>query len=180
MHSLGEIGRQFGMSFYEPCASFTLDHEGGYSHNPSDPGGETNFGISKRTFPNEDIKNMTRQRALALYHLFYWRPYQCGKLSWPLSLAVFDFLIMSRPQAVIVRLQRTINHLRPDNPVCVDGVIGPQTIQAANKISPVKLAVGLTALRQKYYSNLSAFKDNGKGWMRRLADLYRVAIESNA
>lgn len=48
-----------------------LDHvlklEGGYVNHPSDPGGETKYGISKRAYPEEDIKNLTVVRAKELY-----------------------------------------------------------------------------------------------------------------
>ena len=38
-----------------------LHHEGGYVNDPKDPGGETNFGIAKRSHPDVDIKNLTKE-----------------------------------------------------------------------------------------------------------------------
>ena len=49
-----------------------LIDEGGYVNDPADPGGETNMGISKRSYPHEDIKNLTRDRAIDLYYRDYW------------------------------------------------------------------------------------------------------------
>src|SRR5882724_9263143 len=49
-----------------------LANEGGYVNNPADPGGETNFGISKRSYPNVDIKNLTRDSAAEIYRHDYW------------------------------------------------------------------------------------------------------------
>ena len=49
-----------------------LLHEGGYVNNPSDPGSETNFGISKRSYPKLDIKNITKQDAIDIYYKDYW------------------------------------------------------------------------------------------------------------
>jgi lysozyme family protein len=46
--------------------------EGGYVDDPADPGGETKYGISKRSYPNEDIKNLTRDRAIAIYYRDFW------------------------------------------------------------------------------------------------------------
>ena len=40
-----------------------IGHEGEYSNDPNDPGGETKWGISKRAYPNLDIKNLTRDGA---------------------------------------------------------------------------------------------------------------------
>ena len=36
-----------------------LKFEGGYVNDPDDPGGETNFGISKRSYPDLDIAALT-------------------------------------------------------------------------------------------------------------------------
>ncbi len=42
-------------------------HEGGYTNDPRDPGGETNWGISKRAYPNLDIKNLAMEEAKRIY-----------------------------------------------------------------------------------------------------------------
>jgi lysozyme family protein len=49
-----------------------LELEGGYVNDPRDPGGETNFGICRKSHPNEDIEGMTRERAASIYHGEYW------------------------------------------------------------------------------------------------------------
>ena len=36
-----------------------LEHEGGYVNDPDDLGGETKYGITKRFYPDVDIKNLT-------------------------------------------------------------------------------------------------------------------------
>ena len=51
------------MSTFKDAVDLVLLHEGGYVHDPKDKGGETNYGISKRAFPNEDIKALTRDLA---------------------------------------------------------------------------------------------------------------------
>jgi lysozyme family protein len=50
-----------------------LTNEDGYVFNPNDPGGETNYGISKRAYPNLDIKNLTRDAAKEIYRRDFWR-----------------------------------------------------------------------------------------------------------
>lgn len=57
---------------FQIALKFVLKHEGGYVNDPDDPGGETKYGISKRAYPNEDIKNLTRERAEFLYKRDYW------------------------------------------------------------------------------------------------------------
>lgn len=59
---------------FETAVNEVLGEEGGYVNNVSDPGGETQWGISKRAFPNVDIKNLTRDQAKAIYRSNYWMP----------------------------------------------------------------------------------------------------------
>lgn len=52
--------------------SFIIKYnEGGYVNDPNDPGGETKYGISKRSYPNLDIKNLTIDQAVAIYRKDY-------------------------------------------------------------------------------------------------------------
>lgn len=50
----------------------TIALEGGYVCDPNDSGGETKFGISKKSFPDVDIKNLTPEIAAGLYKTYYW------------------------------------------------------------------------------------------------------------
>lgn len=65
---------------------FVLKWEGGYKNDSSDPGGETNWGISKRAYPNLDIKALTREGAIYLYRKDYWE--MIGADSMPPHLAL--------------------------------------------------------------------------------------------
>jgi lysozyme family protein len=60
------------MTLWERVADSIIGHEGGYVNHPTDPGGETNWGISKRSYPHVDIKNLTREQALEIYREDYW------------------------------------------------------------------------------------------------------------
>ena len=40
-----------------------IGHEGGYSNDPRDPGGETRYGISKRAYPDVNIATLTLEQA---------------------------------------------------------------------------------------------------------------------
>jgi hypothetical protein len=81
------------LSNFDDIVNFTLRWEGGYSNNPNDPGGETNFGISKRYHPDEDIKNMTRERAIEIYHNDYWLKYRCDKDTHPNNMVIFEISV---------------------------------------------------------------------------------------
>ena len=60
------------MSQFEPAVEKVLLHEGGYNFIEGDAGGETNWGISKRSYPNLDIRNLTREQAIEIYRTDWW------------------------------------------------------------------------------------------------------------
>jgi len=70
--------------------AFTLKWEGGYVNDHNDPGGETKWGISKRQYPEENIANLTKERALEIYMEDYWKPIGGDNLPYPFCVAVFD------------------------------------------------------------------------------------------
>ena len=75
---------------FQRALAFTLKWEGGYTNDPNDPGGETNFGVNKRDHPNEDIKGMTKERAGEIYLEEYWIPAGCDEVISPDDAALFD------------------------------------------------------------------------------------------
>lgn len=80
------------MSF-DAAFAIVVGIEAGYVNDPRDPGGETKYGISKRAYPNEDIKNLTIERAKFLYLRDYWTNLGLDKLSWEMALIEFDAAI---------------------------------------------------------------------------------------
>jgi len=86
------------MSNFDISVSTILKHEGGYVNNPHDKGGETNLGISKRTYPNEDIKNMTVARAKQIYRTNYWNPINGDQIKdQNTATAILDTSVLSGP-----------------------------------------------------------------------------------
>ena len=57
--------------FFE-IVNHTLEEEGGYVNDSTDKGGETNFGISKRAYPDVDIFNLKEDEAIDIYWDDYW------------------------------------------------------------------------------------------------------------
>ena len=78
------------MSDFAAALNFVLARENGYVSDKADPGGETNFGISKRAYPQLDIPNLTREQAASIYESDYWRACHCETLDQPAALALFD------------------------------------------------------------------------------------------
>ena len=115
------------MSF-DRAVAMVLRHEGGYVNDPKDPGGETRFGISKRAYPDVDILHLTEDEAKAIYKRDYWDKLRPDEIPEPLAICLFDAAVnMGRDKAVRL-LQRACG-------VAQDGVMGGNTIAAANRLS---------------------------------------------
>lgn len=148
-----------------------LRHEGGYVNDPDDPGGETKYGISKRSYPNLDIKRLTREKAAEIYYVDWWQRYRYDRLeSIDIAAKVLDLSVNVGPRQAHVMLQRAL-HAAGMEYVVVDGIIGPQTIEAANRANPAMVIAALRAEAAAYYRRL--IETNPKlakferGWMRR-------------
>lgn len=89
--------------------TFVLEREGGYSLDPSDPGGETNFGISKKAYPDLEIKYITKEIASGIYFHDYWRPAGCEDLPWPYDLVVFDTAVNMGVQRAKVLFKNSLD-----------------------------------------------------------------------
>jgi lysozyme family protein len=148
---------------FERCIPIVLKHEGGYVNHPNDPGGETNYGISKRSFPNEDIKNLTVNRAKEIYKEYYWDKMGVeGLEDLELCLHVFDHGINAGPKISIKMLQQLAG-------VNDDGVIGPITLEAVNSKD---LLDSFAKARVKFYIRLATKRAKLKvflqGWLNRV------------
>lgn len=147
---------------FEKAVELVLKHEAGYVNNPKDPGGETNFGIAKRSYPNVDIKNLTRDQAKAIYKRDFWDAIQCDKLPAVVAVQVFDAAVNSGSVNAVRWLQRALG-------INADGVLGSKTIDSANGMNPDKLVRLFLAERLEFYCKLTTFSEFGKGWVRRVA-----------
>ena len=145
-----------------------LGHEGGYTEGKGDPGGETAFGVSKRSYPDEDIKNLTLERAKAIYKRDFWDRAQCDKLPAALAFQVFDAAVNSGIGQSIRFLQRAVG-------VADDGQLGPLTIAAIQRREAPEMIALFNAERLEFMTKLSVWDTFGRGWCRRIAANLREA-----
>jgi len=75
---------------FDKAIDFVLSIEGGYVNDPSDPGGETKYGISKRAYPTLDIQNLTESAAKEIYKRDYWDKLDCDNLFYSFDIVAFD------------------------------------------------------------------------------------------
>lgn len=137
-------------------------NEGGYVNDPKDSGGETKYGISKKAYPYVDIPNLTIEQAKQIYKKDYWDRCKCDYLPDALSVAVFDFAVNSGINRAIKYLQMAIGN------ITVDGIIGNQTIGAANRVPTKKILDNYMDLRLSYLMSLKDWKHFGNGWGKRV------------
>jgi lysozyme family protein len=145
-----------------------IGEEGGYVNDPQDPGGETNFGISKRAYPTEDIKNMTLARAKLIYKVDYWDKVRADELPAEIRFDLFDVAVNGGITRAIKLLQGAVNETQ-------DGVLGPKTLAAAIAMEPFRLVARYNGWRLDYLNDLPTWLRFGKGWAQRVADILKGA-----
>ena len=93
---------------FDEIIEITLHHEGGYVHDPKDLGGETNYGIAKRFYPDVDIKNLTEDEAKDIYKRDYWDKNRIEDLSEELRHIFFDMCVNQGRGTAVKILQRAL------------------------------------------------------------------------
>lgn len=165
--------------------------EGGFVEDPDDPGGATKYGVTIHTLrrlglditgdgrvDGTDVRRLSQAQAVEIYIDHYFRRPGLGALPEVVQPSVFDMYVNAGAQAVKI-LQRLCTQM---GMACSeDGVIGPQTIRAAQKAfeaAPMHFADAYGIARRNYYYALAdarpasrkyaRARDGGKGgWIRR-------------
>jgi lysozyme family protein len=151
---------------FDKFIEIILDNEGGYVNDPHDWGGETKYGIAKRYFPDEDIKNLTLDRAKELYKQHYYKPLNLHFIrDDELALHIFDMAVNAGRIRAVRLLQQLLY-------IDDDGVIGPVTGGAvASAQDYVNLTSAYKAKRVEYYYRIAQYRSNMKflkGWVNRV------------
>jgi lysozyme family protein len=153
------------------AVALLLVDEGGYSCNPADPGGETNFGISKRQYPQTDIKSLTRDDAIAIYFRDWWRRFCYSDLPGPIGAKLFGLAVNMGPAHAARCLQRALRAC--GRPVDEDALVGASTRAAAAAANQLALIAALRSEAAGYYRLLAANEHPNSateflnGWLNR-------------
>jgi lysozyme family protein len=151
---------------FKACLDLVLKSEGGWVNNPNDPGGETNFGVTKRVWeeyvghPVESLKKLTKEEVAPLYELKYWRPCYGELLPRGLDYLCFSFGINAGCGRSIKDLQKSIG-------VISDGIIGPRVMQKLRESNIADVIKVFSESRREYYKSLKSFPIFGRGWISR-------------
>lgn len=139
-----------------------IGHEGGYVNDPRDPGGETKFGISRRSYPGETIRTMTLERAKAIYLRDFWGPAGCDGVPDGVKFDLFDMAVNSGVKQAVLTLQRAVG-------VDDDGKLGPITLQAVASMPGLRFVARFNGHRLQFLSTLATWPAFGRGWANRIA-----------
>lgn len=151
-----------------------IAHEGGYVNHPADPGGETNWGITKRVAMEHgyqgSMRELTRQQAKDIYRQAYWYRAQADKYDSAIGFQVFDAAVNHGIGNAVRFLQRAVG-------VADDGQVGPRTLAAIAAMSVTDVLMRFNAERLEFYTKLSTWDTFGKGWARRVVGNLRYSAE---
>ena len=157
------------MSEFEPAFEFMIPHEGGYVSDPADPGGETKYGISKKSYPNEDIKNLTLEDAKRIYRRDFWLPAYEQINSQAIANKVFDLAVNMGKHYAHIIVQRAINYCGCD--IAEDGIIGRETVARANMLPESNLLSAIKYLAAEKYKHIAENNPQEEkflaGWLKR-------------
>lgn len=149
-----------------------LRHEAGYVWDKDDPGGETKWGISKRSYPHLDIKNLTREEAIEIYYNDFWLKVHTDVLPDAMDYQLLDSAVNSGISQSIRFLQRALD-------VADDGDFGPNSRKALEAADLNDTLFLFFAERLEFMTKLKNWPHHGKGWARRIALNMRYAAGDN-
>lgn len=139
---------------------------GGYVNDPADKGGETKYGISKRAYPNEDIKNLTEVRAKIIYRCDYWDRFRGDYIA---NQTIADALLdvcVNNGLATGIKLVQLSARVTP-----ADGVMGAMSIKLINQAETSTLLDRLCIFRIGRYATICTKNPTQKrfllGWINR-------------
>lgn len=160
---------------FEKAFYMLLGHEGGFVDDIDDPGGKTNYGISQRAYPNEDIANITIDRAKFLYHRDYWIKSNCddvANIDAMIAIELFDTAVNCGVGKSAKIFQEALNlsnrNQRDYDDIKIDGDIGSKTIGAL-KLCKIRVFLlnMMNFLQAEHYINIQRKRSKSEkyiGW----------------
>ncbi|MFV0472177.1 MAG: glycoside hydrolase family 108 protein [Paludibacteraceae bacterium] len=172
------------MANFKTAFQKMLIHEGSYSNDPIDLGGETYKGIARNAHPNwsgwtiidkykkssgfpESLyKDTQLQEMIEQFYLTnFWKPLNTDNIQSQTSAdSIFDFAVNTGVKTS-VRLVQTIVKTE------TDGVIGKQTLEKLNNYNPLDFQTAFTLAKIKYYISIIKKRPANKkflyGWITR-------------
>lgn len=171
---------------FETALKKTLEHEGGYVFHPNDPGGETNYGITKAVAVangySGDMKSIPMSAVRDIYKKRYWDALRLDEFpagTDAIKAELFDSAVNAGVSRAGKWLQASLNALGRSASVkdlAVDGAIGGGTLAAMKALPPKEYPVLLKLLnvyQGAHYAQLcekdGKFRSFIRGWLNRVS-----------
>lgn len=161
---------------FDECFDVVLEHEGGYGDDPGDPGGPTKYGVALNEdgpaltkllghAPTmDDIKNLTVAQAGEIFKQNYWDPMNISNIAdYRDQMVIFDMCVLRGLSGCAKTAQAVVG-------VNQDGVMGPETVAAINKMDPLKFCENFLNACQAHF-NASSETQFINGWTNRVNSL---------
>lgn len=165
------------MSDFQTAVKVVLANEGGWVNDSADPGGATNYGISLRWLrtvqPGADeqtIRHLTVEQAAGLYRRYWWEANGYGLIvDQRCATKIFDTAVNVGATEAHRLVQKALCDCGVD--VEVDGIFGPQTLEAVNAVDSLRFLGKLVSEQADFYTRLALSKPElGKflpNWLHR-------------
>lgn len=171
---------------FEKAIDYVLANEGGYVFDKNDPGGETKYGISKRSYPRLNIKDLSMDEAKKIYFSDYWMKGKFEKIpDESVATQLFDLSVNLGIRSAIIVLQRALRAVGVN--VQEDGLFGPVTLSGvifccmSNELGPSTLLAAIKSEAAGYYRLIAAKNPSQQkflsGWLNRA---YKKLIKGEA
>lgn len=162
---------------FDASLRLVLQHEGGWTDNPHDPGGATMKGVTLITYrrhfganmDKDELRNISDEQLAAIYRSGYWDKCSCDALPAGLDYAVFDAAVNSGPG-------RSARWLQASAGAGQDGDIGPNTLDMVGQHPATELICGVCDERKHFLQGLENWKFFGKGWGHRIEQVRSSAL----
>ena len=170
---------------FDYAVNIILDHEGGYTNDPHDPGGETAYGITDydiNSSPKElglpaHLKDLTIDDAKRYYKSEWWDKYGFNDItSLPIATKIFDMAVDMGASEAFKLVQYALIHC--GEAVVVDSILGLKTIAAINElylfgcdgVFKEELVMQSTDFYEQIVSEKPMLKEFLPGWLARAKD----------
>ena len=164
------------MNVFDTIFERLMQHEGGYVNHPSDPGGETMWGVTKRVAVAHgytgSMRNLPKALAKEITEKSYYKAIRGEELDILIAWQLTDAAYNHGTRQAVKFLQRAVG-------VNDDGLIGEVTLAAVNAMDKNDVVLLFLAERLEFFTNLQIWQTFGKGWARRIAGNLRLAAKDN-
>lgn len=174
------------MLMFRVAADAVMEVEGGgrYSATRGDAGGPTRWGITRSTLSawrgteatRDDVRELTRHEAEQILLARYWSPVRAGEIAdQRVATQLLGLSVHFGPRRASRILQRAI--VRAGGDLRVDGYVGSQTIEQANRMDSAVLMRYVVDMQSDTYKKIvNRNAGQGKflrGWLSRAERLGR-------